>query len=279
VAIFAHIAARLQHQRDRLHGTLTVLLDADEHTGAFGGAKAYFDGDDAPRDVAGVMIGYPGCDRLVIGGRGFLRARITVRGRAGHTGSSASGGYENAAEKSGYLVETLSRYRIPAPVDPDFHLPPKLTVTAIHGGESYSVVPDKCTVDVDVRLTPSFAQAAAVALVHKVVAEIDERYPTERRTEVEFEESWLAYQLAESAPIRLALLRSAEKHLATPVEVKVAGPSNIGNYLASLGIDATAGLGVGYENLHGTDERIDLSTVQMIQAAYHEAVLTLLSQQ
>jgi succinyl-diaminopimelate desuccinylase len=277
VAIFAHIAARLQHQTDRLHGTLTVLLDADEHTGAFGGARTYFGGDDAPRDVAGVLIGYPGCDQLVIGGRGFLRARMTVRGRAGHTGSSGSDGYENAAEKSAYLVGALARHRAPAPVDPDIHLPPKLTITGIRGGESYSVVPDRCTVDVDVRLTPSFAQAAAASLIRNVVAEIDERYPSGRMTEIEFEESWPAYQLAESAPIRVALLRAAENQLAVPLEVKVAGPSNIGNYLASLGIDATAGLGVRYEGLHGSDERIDLSTVPMIQATYQEAILTLLT--
>nr|WP_322778752.1 hypothetical protein [Frankia sp. Cas4] len=40
-----------------------------------------------------------------------------------------------------------------------------------------------------------------------------------------------------------------------------AGPSNIGNYLAGLGIPATAGFGVAYEGMH---------------AAYYAAVFTLL---
>jgi succinyl-diaminopimelate desuccinylase len=57
----------------------------------------------------------------------------------------------------------------------------------------------------------------------------------------------------------------------------VAGPSNIGNYLAKLGIDATAGLGVNYKGLHATDERIELATIPIIQAIYHEAVRTLLN--
>ncbi len=58
--------------------------------------------------------------------------------------------------------------------------------------------------------------------------------------------------------------------------VKVAGPSNIGNYLAKFGIGTTAGFGVRYRNLHGTDERIELATIPQVQAVYHEAILTLL---
>ncbi len=57
---------------------------------------------------------------------------------------------------------------------------------------------------------------------------------------------------------------------------KIAGPSNIGNYLAGLGIEATAGFGVDYQGLHGTDERIRIDSIPLIQAAYHQACLTLL---
>jgi succinyl-diaminopimelate desuccinylase len=78
-AIFCHLAARLAGQTRAWRGGLTLLLDADEHTGGFGGARAYFTGPDAPADVLGVMIGYPGIDHLVVGGRGLLR-------RAGHPG-------------------------------------------------------------------------------------------------------------------------------------------------------------------------------------------------
>ncbi|WP_322755695.1 hypothetical protein [Frankia sp. Cas3] len=55
-----------------------------------------------------------------------------------------------------------------------------------------------------------------------------------------------------------------------------AGPSNIGNYLAGLGIPATAGFGVAYEGMHAADERIRRDSIPAVQAAYHAAVLTLL---
>lgn len=55
-----------------------MLIDVDEHTGNFGGAKTYFAGPDSPSDVAGIMIGYPGTDKLVVGGRGVHRAQLQV---------------------------------------------------------------------------------------------------------------------------------------------------------------------------------------------------------
>ena len=54
-------------------------------------------------------------------------------------------------------------------------------------------------------------------------------------------------------------------------------PSDIGNYLASLGIPTTAGFGVAYRNLHGTDECSQVTTVPTMQAVCHEAVLALLT--
>ena len=76
-AIFLHIAARLAQDPDAFAGDLVVLLDADEHTGNFGGAKAFM-GAQGPGRINGVMIGYPGIEHVVIGGRGVLRDRKSV---------------------------------------------------------------------------------------------------------------------------------------------------------------------------------------------------------
>jgi acetylornithine deacetylase/succinyl-diaminopimelate desuccinylase-like protein len=53
-AIFCHITARLAAITGHLHGSLVLLFDVDEHTGGFGGDQRYFEGPDAPDDVAGV---------------------------------------------------------------------------------------------------------------------------------------------------------------------------------------------------------------------------------
>ncbi|MGZ2359857.1 M20/M25/M40 family metallo-hydrolase [Streptomyces sp. 372A] len=86
-AMFCHIAADLAPRAAEPAGGLAVLLDVDEHTGGFGGARAYLTDRAAPRP-AGVMIGYPGMDEVVVGGRGLWRAVIAVHAPSGHSGSS-----------------------------------------------------------------------------------------------------------------------------------------------------------------------------------------------
>jgi succinyl-diaminopimelate desuccinylase len=278
-AIFAHIATRLGRQTPQLHGSLTLLLDADEHTGQFGGAKRYFGGPDAPRDVIGVMIGYPGLDKVVIGGRGFLRAQLTLYGEADHSGSSRSTEISNAVERAAAWVEELTqqrRRRMPG-ADRTFGPPPKLTVTAIHGGQGYSILPDRCTVNVDVRLTPTFDRQAAVDLLEEAAKQFDLRWPVSRPTRLEYLESWPPYRLSKRLPLCAALTAAATSYLPSAPRMKVAGPSNIGNYLAQLGVPATAGFGVVYRGLHGTDESIKVDSIPVVQAVYQRTVLSLLN--
>jgi succinyl-diaminopimelate desuccinylase len=277
IAIFSHLARRIHAQAELLHGRLSVLFDADEHTGNFGGAKAYFAEPGRAHDVDGVMIGYPGADQIVVGGRGFLRARITCHGTAAHTGSESSDPTQNAAVKAAGLITALSVHTRPGPVDPALELPPRLTVTAVHGGQGYSVLPDVCEIDVDVRLTTTYTRADAQTLIERAAADIDRQHPSSRPTAVTFRDSWPAYRLRDSSTLRAALTDAARQHLAPPPPARVAGPSNIGNYLAGLGIEATAGLGVTYGGLHATDERIHLASIPAIQAVYHHTVLTLLA--
>jgi succinyl-diaminopimelate desuccinylase len=56
----------------------------------------------------------------------------------------------------------------------------------------------------------------------------------------------------------------------------VCGPSNVGNYFAAHGINATCGFGVTYENLHAPNERIELDTIRMTSDVYATALQSLL---
>jgi len=272
-AIFAHVAVRLARAAQRWAGSVVLLFDVDEHTGVFGGAKAYFDAATADR-VDGVMIGYPGIEHVVTGGRGVLRTRMHVHGVAGHSGGRSP--TPSAVAKAAALVSRLHEAQLPVAVDAEFPLPARLTVTAIDGGQGYSTVPDLCRVNVDVRLTPMWDSDAALALVRAHTAEVDARWPGTQPTYVEVTTRWPAFALPSDAPLRTALLDAAAA-VGVPATAKVAGPSNIGNYLAGLGIPATAGFGVDHVGLHGTDERIALASIPLVQATYQQALLTLLA--
>lgn len=273
-AIFCHIAARLATITDHLHGTLALLFDVDEHTGGFGGARRYFEGPDAPKDVAGVMIGYPGMDKLVIGGRGVYRAKLHVHGTASHSGGSKT--TPSAIEKAAHLIRAVSTAELPDGNSAEFPLPGKATVTAISGGEGYSVTPDLCTLNIDIRTTPTFDSDAAARLLEHLVTGVDDVWPGTRPTIIQTNTRWPAYVLPPDSLLRTALLDAAREAGLT-VEAKIAGPSNIGNYLAGLGIPATAGFGVTYTGLHANDERIQLDTIPTVQAVYHNALLDLMS--
>ena len=272
-AIFAHVAARHQLISDQLAGSLVLLFDVDEHTGHFGGARAYFEGPGAPERVDGVMIGYPGLDHVVTGGRGVLRARLHVHGVASHSGGRTI--TPNAITKAASLASALASAELPDSTGPDFPLPPRLTVSEITGGSGYSAVPDLCTLNVDVRLTPALDATAAEALLRSLADAVDAAWPGTQPTRMELTTCWPPYQLGDDSRLATALLAAARQAGLSPA-AKIAGPSNIGNYLAGLGIPATAGFGVDYKGLHGTNERIRLDSIPPVQAAYHQACLTLL---
>ncbi|MEU6255880.1 M20/M25/M40 family metallo-hydrolase [Streptomyces sp. NPDC047043] len=271
-AMFCRIAAEVHARAAELRGGLAVLLDADEHTGGFGGARAYL-ADTAAARPAGVMIGYPGRDEVVVGGRGLWRATIAVHAASGHSGSSRR--TVGAVSRAARLVQLLEEAELPGAVG-DFPLPPKLTVTSCHGGEGFSVVPDRCELGVDVRTTPTFDADAAEAWVRRAVADLDAQLPTPRPTAITPVATWPPYRLSETQQPAAALLDAAA-HEGLTVTAKTAGPSNIGNLLAAEGIPTTAGFGVRYEGLHGTDERARLADLPKVHAVYKQAVLRLLA--
>ncbi|WP_327715262.1 M20/M25/M40 family metallo-hydrolase [Streptomyces sp. NBC_00490] len=263
-AMFCAIAAELHGRTFR--GGLAVLLDVDEHTGGFGGARAYL-ADPAAVRPAGVMIGYPGPAEVVVGGRGFWRATIAVHAESGHSGSRRT--TPGAVSRAARLVRLLEESELPG-AHGEFPLPPKLTVTSIRGGEGFSVVPDRCEVGVDIRTTPTFDARAAEALVRAPAAELG------TPATVTPVASWPPFRLAADEQPAAALL-DATRSAGLTVRAKTAGPSNIGNLLAAEGIPATAGFGVRYEGLHGTDERACLADLPTVFAVYRETVSGLLA--
>jgi succinyl-diaminopimelate desuccinylase len=242
-AMFCHLAAAISRQCVDLAGTLIVLLDVDEHTGNFGGAKALLQTID-PSTIAGALIGYPGHEEATIGGRGVFRARLHVHGIAGHSGSTETNPV-NAAIRAAQLAARLDNFHLPEPAAGGFPLPPKLTITEIHSGTGFTTVPDHAVVAVDIRLTDVLDAAAARELINQAVAEFDTYQSTARPTEIEPILWWPHYLLAPTEQPAAALIHGATI-AEFDVQPKVAGPSNIGNLFATHNIPTTAGFGVPY---------------------------------
>jgi succinyl-diaminopimelate desuccinylase len=73
-----------------------------------------------------------------------------------------------------------------------------------------------------------------------------------------------------------ALCTAAQHRFGAAPSCEVAGPSNIGNYLASLSIPALCGFGPCGEQLHANDERVELSNIATVYQIYEDALVGLL---
>jgi succinyl-diaminopimelate desuccinylase len=276
IAVFCHVLAALSRQRNDLAGTVGFVFDAEEHVGTFAGIRRYMEQRSAvpiAAPIAGVMIGYPGNDRLVVGARGFLRARLQLHGRAAHSGSSSHNGV-NAIERAVRLLRLLAEAPLPVG-NAVFPLAPSFTPTGIEGGGSFTLVPDRCTLELDCRLTPAFPETAARALLEELCARLDPASDVPPNG-IEWLPGWPAYRLAAAEPMAQTLAGAAREAFGHDISEAVVGPSSIANYLATLGIPATAGLGVTYKNIHAPDECILLATLEPTRLAYLTALRQLL---
>ncbi|MFA7341290.1 MAG: M20/M25/M40 family metallo-hydrolase [Candidatus Obscuribacterales bacterium] len=279
VSILCHLALEFQKRRDQMHGKLTILLDGDEHTGRFGGVKEYIAKVEKPD---GLVICYPGNDRIAVGARGFYRVSISVPGFAQHAGSSQPV-KDSAVTKAVLLASKLSAIALPKEADQDFYFGPKLTITAINGGSGFAQVPDLCVINVDVRLTPSFTAADARVLIKHAVDEVDGGGAANgnasagmKACTIKEEESWPPYKLAADHPLVASFIAAASDAHGRTLTSFVCGPSNIGCYLSALEVPATCGFGVNFRGLHAADEAIEIASILPVVNSYRKLVENLL---
>ncbi len=268
VAILAHVARDFA-ETGLPRGTLHVLFDADEHTGRFGGVRAYLDAIPALPDAA--SLGYPGNDGVVNGSRGFLRACLRFAGIAAHSGDAERRGV-NALTKAAAFALKLADPVFPDAHDAAFPFGPAVTVTRIEGGEGFSVVPDLAVCHVDIRLTRAFDAALATRWLEDMVRAVD------AGAGIEIVDSWPAYVVPPDDRLVQSFTQAASAAFGRRFTADVCGPSNIGNLLAARGVPAVCAPGVGFGNMHAADEWADIASIGPVYAMYREAALRFLSQ-
>lgn len=272
-AMFTHLANEMQALKNDMHGSLLLILDADEHTGNFGGIKAALAAGYKPD---GIMIGYPGDDQVIVGSRGFSRYEIELTGKGAHSGASAPA-EDNALLRLASIIQSLTKTP-PHAQDDEFQKQPKLTVTEVSGGDGYAVVPSKAVIKVDMRLTPAFNEAAADKHIRRIVASNDRKnkVPETRATKITKISAEPPFLTPPSSDMRTALRDAITEITGQPVREAVSGPSNIGNFMAKQGIEVTAGYGVPASGVHAANEKADLRELPKVYEVYRRAVGKLL---
>lgn len=266
VAILAHVARHLA-ETPIPRGAVHVLFDADEHTGRFGGVRAYLDSIARPPDA--VSLGYPGNDCIVVGSRGFLRARLHFAGKAAHSGEIERTGV-NALNKAATFALKVAASSFPETHDAAFPFGPAATVTHLSGGEGFSVVPDHATCNIDIRLTRAFDGDKAMHWLEEIVRAVD------RQSRIETIDHWPAYLVEPDHDLVRSFFAAAERAFGRRIATDVCGPSNIGNLLAARGVPTICAPGVSFGNMHAADEWADIESIAPVYAMYCDAALRFL---
>lgn len=172
---FLAVATNAALAATSLRKPLYLLFTYDEEVGTLG-AKHFARTWDRTRPLPRhCIIGEPTSFRPVRAHKGHLKLRVAVSGRSAHSGYPHLG--ENAIEKALPVLQSLSKLRreLEAERTPHSELFPDapyvpLNIATIRGGTAVNIVPDRCEIDVGIRLLPG---VSAADVLHRIDADFE----------------------------------------------------------------------------------------------------------
>jgi len=133
-----------------LQGDIIFAATAGEETDSAGVLRFMQDRAWLPK-VGGVIIPEPTDLAVVTAHRGLFWLKITTRGKAVHSSMAERG--VNAISSMKRVLDELERYRLEFPPHPQLGKS-TMSINLIRGGDAMNIVPDRCTLGVDVRTLP-----------------------------------------------------------------------------------------------------------------------------
>ncbi|MFT8318503.1 MAG: M20 family metallopeptidase [Sporolactobacillus sp.] len=164
---------QLKEEQAPLKGKLTFIATVGEETSSIGAQQLVEQGYADHLDA--MLIGEPTGNEISIAEKGCLWLRLTTYGRTGH-GSTPEYGV-NANE---HMIALLSRFQsqFTFEFEPDDLLSePSSSIDVLHGGSGTNVIPDRCTVEIDMRTLPSQNHQDIVLAVRQMIDSVRKDIP------------------------------------------------------------------------------------------------------
>lgn len=173
---FLAVATNAALASPRLTAPLYLFFTYDEEAGTLGARQFARSWDRARPLPRQCIIGEPTSFRAVRAHKGHLKLRLTTTGKSAHSGYPHLG--ENAIEKARPVLDALSALRRELEADrtrhaglfPDAPYVP-LNIATIHGGTAINIVPDRCEIEIGIRLLPGMNSDAMVERVRAAVGD------------------------------------------------------------------------------------------------------------
>lgn len=182
----AMIAALARAAAEPRGASVILSCSADEEH-SFRGVNRLLEGPWRPGKPDMAVIGEPTRMRIVIAHKGFMRWKISTRGKSVHSANPRLG--VNAILKMTEVIRALDEYAKDLERGPAHPLlgRPTMNVGTIHGGSGANIVPDTCTIEIDRRVIPGEDPAAVFAACRgRVMARLGGDFP------LSFHEPWHA---------------------------------------------------------------------------------------
>jgi acetylornithine deacetylase len=173
----------------RLRHPLVLLFTYDEEVGTLGARRFRESFAQAERLPRSVVIGEPTELRVVRAHKGMLRLRLAFSGRAAHSAYPHLG--QSAIEPAARAITALASLgrMMEAERPPNADLFPAvpfaaLNVGTVSGGSAANVIPDRCEIQLGIRLLPGMTADAMIERVCLAVREaVSEPFILETLTE------------------------------------------------------------------------------------------------
>jgi len=148
----AAVAAICEMARSKaaLQGDILFAATAGEETDSAGVLRFMRDYGKLP-PLAGIIVPEPTDFAVVTAHRGLFWLKITTRGKSVHSSMPERG--VNAIGSMKRVLDELEHYQIEAEPHPTLGQC-SMSINLIAGGEAMNIVPDRCTLGVDVRTLP-----------------------------------------------------------------------------------------------------------------------------
>ena len=250
-----------------LKGDILFSATAGEETDSCGVKRFVQANPDLP-ELAGIIIPEPTAFDVISAHRGLLWLEVITKGQTAH-GSTPQLGI-NAISAMRKVLDALDDYTLSAEFHPRLG-PCSMSVNTIRGGKAHNVVPDRCTLGLDIRTLPGQDNQDIITDLESLIARLKQTDPT-FDAEVSLVRSVEALETDTDQAFVKAVCQVLGKTETQAVGFTTDGPALV-SYQAPILI-----CGPGDGNLcHKPNEYIEIADVERAVQYYKEMILRFLT--
>lgn len=253
--------------RASLQGDIIFAATAGEETDSAGALRFMQQRAWLP-EVAGIIVPEPTDLAVVTAHRGLFWLKITTKGKSVHSSMAERG--VNAIGAMKRVLDELERYRIDVTPHPQLGKS-SMSINTITGGEALNIVPDRCTLGVDIRVLPGQDHEAIRYDFERILARLTATVPQFEAT-LAVERFAGAMETDPECPFVQMFCSAVDVNLTNPVPFTTDAP-----HLAPLGAPIVI-YGPGDPKLcHQTDEFIETTDLEAGADYFKRIILAFLT--